>query len=66
MRVIGSVTYDVVSNPEFLKEGAAVNDCMRPDRIILGTDSKTAEKKLRELYSPFNRNHVQNYCDGHP
>jgi UDPglucose 6-dehydrogenase len=52
-----SVTYDVVSNPEFLKEGAAVNDCMRPDRIILGTDSDSAEKKLRELYSPFNRNH---------
>ena len=52
-----SVTYDVVSNPEFLKEGAAVNDCMRPDRIILGTDSEPAEKKLRELYAPFNRNH---------
>ena len=52
-----SVSYDVVSNPEFLKEGAAVNDCMRPDRIILGTDSESAEKKLRELYSPFNRNH---------
>jgi UDPglucose 6-dehydrogenase len=52
-----SVTYDVVSNPEFLKEGAAVNDCMRPDRIILGTSSESAEKKLRELYSPFNRNH---------
>ena len=52
-----SLTFDVVSNPEFLKEGAAVNDCMRPDRIILGTDSMSAEKKLRELYSPFNRNH---------
>jgi UDPglucose 6-dehydrogenase len=52
-----NVTFDVVSNPEFLKEGAAVNDCMRPDRIILGTDSAKAEKKLRELYSPFNRNH---------
>ena len=52
-----SLTFDVVSNPEFLKEGAAVNDCMRPDRIILGTDSAVAEKKLRELYSPFNRNH---------
>jgi UDPglucose 6-dehydrogenase len=52
-----TISFDVVSNPEFLKEGAAVNDCMRPDRIILGTDSETAEKKLRELYSPFNRNH---------
>jgi UDPglucose 6-dehydrogenase len=52
-----SVTFDVVSNPEFLKEGAAVNDCMRPDRIILGIDSESAEKTLRELYSPFNRNH---------
>jgi UDPglucose 6-dehydrogenase len=52
-----SMTFDVVSNPEFLKEGAAVNDCMRPDRIILGTESESAEKKLRELYSPFNRNH---------
>jgi UDPglucose 6-dehydrogenase len=52
-----ALTFEVVSNPEFLKEGAAVNDCMRPDRIILGTDSEAAEKKLRELYSPFNRNH---------
>jgi UDPglucose 6-dehydrogenase len=52
-----SLSYDVVSNPEFLKEGAAVNDCMRPDRIILGTNSDSAEKTLRELYSPFNRNH---------
>ncbi|MGB3724205.1 MAG: UDP-glucose/GDP-mannose dehydrogenase family protein [Glaciecola sp.] len=51
------VSFDVVSNPEFLKEGAAVNDCMRPDRIILGTTSARSEKKLRELYSPFNRNH---------
>ncbi|MBT1450711.1 UDP-glucose/GDP-mannose dehydrogenase family protein [Glaciecola sp. XM2] len=52
-----SVSFDVVSNPEFLKEGAAVNDCMRPDRIILGTTSERSEKKLRELYAPFNRNH---------
>ncbi|MFT6270739.1 MAG: UDPglucose 6-dehydrogenase [Alphaproteobacteria bacterium] len=51
------VSFDVVSNPEFLKEGAAVNDCMRPDRIILGTTSDRSEKKLRELYAPFNRNH---------
>jgi UDPglucose 6-dehydrogenase len=51
------VSFDVVSNPEFLKEGAAVNDCMRPDRIILGTTSERSEKKLRELYTPFNRNH---------
>lgn len=51
------IAFDVVSNPEFLKEGAAVNDCMRPDRIILGTENPKAEKKLRELYAPFNRNH---------
>ena len=50
-------SFDVVSNPEFLKEGAAVKDCMRPDRIILGTTSADSEKKLRELYAPFNRNH---------
>lgn len=52
-----SQRFEVVSNPEFLKEGAAVSDCMRPDRIILGTDNPHAEKKLRELYAPFNRNH---------
>jgi UDPglucose 6-dehydrogenase len=52
-----SLTFNVVSNPEFLKEGSAVNDCMRPDRIILGTDNPIAEKRLRELYAPFNRNH---------
>lgn len=51
------LSFDVVSNPEFLKEGSAVADCSRPDRIILGTQSEYAEKKLRELYSPFNRNH---------
>ncbi|MGF6329986.1 UDPglucose 6-dehydrogenase [Pseudomonas sp. BS3782 TE3695] len=51
------ISYDVVSNPEFLKEGSAVNDCMRPDRIIIGSESEQAEELMRELYSPFNRNH---------
>lgn len=51
------IQFAVVSNPEFLKEGAAVADCQRPDRIILGTDNPWAEKLLRELYMPFNRNH---------
>ncbi len=51
------VAYDVVSNPEFLKEGAAVEDCMRPDRIVIGADSAAAIEKLKRLYAPFNRNH---------
>ncbi len=52
-----AIEFDVVSNPEFLKEGAAVADCQRPDRIIIGTNSKRAEALLRELYETFNRNH---------
>ncbi|MEK7322280.1 MAG: UDP-glucose/GDP-mannose dehydrogenase family protein [Pseudomonadota bacterium] len=49
--------FDVVSNPEFLKEGAAIDDFMRPDRIIVGTDNPRTTELLRALYSPFNRNH---------
>ncbi len=53
------VTYDfdVVSNPEFLKEGAAVADCTKPDRIVIGTDNLDVADTMRELYAPFNRNH---------
>ena len=51
------VAFEVASNPEFLKEGAAVNDCMRPDRIIVGSRSPRAVEQLRRLYAPFNRSH---------
>ncbi|MFB0711412.1 UDP-glucose/GDP-mannose dehydrogenase family protein [Buttiauxella noackiae] len=51
------IPFDVVSNPEFLKEGAAVSDCMRPERIVIGTDNDDVVDLLRELYEPFNRNH---------
>jgi UDPglucose 6-dehydrogenase len=51
------VEFDVVSNPEFLKEGAAINDFMKPDRIIVGTDNPRTKELLHALYEPFNRNH---------
>ena len=49
--------FDVVSNPEFLKEGAAISDFMKPDRIIVGTDNPRTTELLRTLYEPFNRSH---------
>lgn len=51
------VAFHVVSNPEFLKEGDAIRDFMRPDRIIVGTSEPSAADQMRELYLPFNRNH---------
>src|SRR5690606_5305117 len=50
------VPFSVVSNPEFLKEGAAVEDFMKPDRIVLGVEDPQAEAQMRELYAPFQRN----------
>ncbi|VAW83725.1 UDP-glucose 6-dehydrogenase [hydrothermal vent metagenome] len=51
-----SVEFDIVSNPEFLKEGAAIDDFMKPDRIVIGADNPRTTELLRALYGPFNRN----------
>ena len=51
------IDFDIVSNPEFLKEGAAVGDFMKPDRIVVGTESAQATEMLHRLYEPFSRNH---------
>jgi UDPglucose 6-dehydrogenase len=52
-----AVPFDVVSNPEFLKEGAAIEDFMRPDRVVVGTDDPRTTELIRALYEPFTRNH---------
>ena len=54
---INDVNIEIASNPEFLKEGAAIEDCMRPDRVIIGTEDEKSAEILKELYGPFVSNH---------
>jgi len=62
IREVTDVPFDIVSNPEFLKEGAAVQDCLKPDRIIIGADHPKPTAVLKELYSAFTLNHERILC----